>query len=358
MHIIIVKPSVKNYIFKLLKFIKHQQVVCERSTDKRCCKMPFFSGRCLSTVKLVGKTAVITGCNTGIGKETALDFYKRGARVIMACRDLEKAAAAKSEIEEKCKDLTDTGKLIVVKCDLASLKSVRECAQTILDTEPQVKILVNNAGVMMCPKTKTEDGFEMQFGTNHLAHFLLTMLLLPRIRNSAPARIVTVSSKAHTRYDINFDDLNYEKRPYSAAEAYSQSKIANVLFSKHLAAKLKEHGIEGVNSYSLHPGVIKTELGRHLDESLFRGARTMIGIMLAAFLKTPEQGAQTTIYCSVDEKCAGETGLYYSDCVVKAASAKAQNDEYAERLWKNSMELVGLKDYNPFTAEDPGVKTN
>lgn len=321
-------------------------------------KMPFFSGKCLSTARLVGKTAIITGCNTGIGKETVLDFYKRGAKVIMACRSLDKAEEAKSDIEERCKDLKDTGNIVLAKCDLASLKSVREFAENILNTEPQVNILVNNAGVMMCPKTETEDGFEMQFGTNHLAHFLLTMLLLPRIRNSKPARIVTVSSRAHIRYGINFDDLNYKKRRYNAAEAYSQSKLANVLFSRELAAKLKEHNIEGVNTYSLHPGVVQTELGRHFNETLFWGARKIIGFILYPFMKSVELGAQTTIYCAVDEKCANETGLYYADCVPTNTSAKAQKDENCKKLWDMSVELVKLGDYNPFTAPDPGVKNN
>ncbi|XP_026726342.1 retinol dehydrogenase 13-like [Trichoplusia ni] len=319
--------------------------------------MPLFSGKCLSTAKLIGKTALVTGCNTGIGKETVMDFYKRGAKVIMACRSLDKAEAAKSDIEKKCKDLPDTGNIVVEKCDLSSLNSVREFAKKVLDTEPQINILVNNAGVMMCPKGETEDGFETQFGTNHLAHFLLTLLLLPRIRNSTPARIVTVSSAAHTRYGINFDDLNYKKRSYSAAEAYSQSKIANVLFSQELAARLKEHGIEGINTYSLHPGVIKTELGRHLDDTLFWGARKTFGIFIGPFMKTPESGAQTTIYCAVDEKCAAETGLYYSDCVVKRPSSNGSNKEYAKKLWEMSAEMVKLGDYNPFTANDPGVKT-
>ncbi|XP_026764334.2 retinol dehydrogenase 13-like [Galleria mellonella] len=314
--------------------------------------MPLFSGRCLSTVKLVGKTAVITGCNTGIGKETALDFYKRGAKVIMACRSIEKAEQAKSDIETKCKDLSNTGNLVVVKCDLTSLKSVRECAQEILDTEPQINILVNNAGVMMCPKGKTEDGFEIQFGTNHLSHFLLTMLLLPRIINSKPARIVTVSSRGHTRSGINFEDPNYETRPYKSIEAYAQSKLANILFTKELALKLKEHDIEGVNTYSLHPGVIKTELGRHLDNTLFPGARTIIGLLFTPFTKSIELGAQTTIYCAVDEKCADETGLYYSDCVPVKPSQDALNTEYAKKLWDLSVNLVGLGDYNPFTAVD------
>lgn len=313
--------------------------------------MPLFSGRCLSTVKLVGKTALITGCNTGIGKETALDFYKRGARVIMACRSLERAEEAKADIEKSCNNINETGHLIIAKCDLTSLKSVREFAQNILDTEPQINILVNNAGVMMCPKGETEDGFEIQFATNHLAHFLLTLLLLPRIRNSKPARVVTVSSRAHIRYGINFDDLNYKNRPYVPAEAYSQSKIANILFSMELAKKLKEYDIEGVNTYSLHPGVIKTELGRHLNATLFRGARSLIGFFLSPFMKSPQLGAQTTIYCAIDEKCANETGLYYSDCAV-TNPAKVINDENAQKLWEISCELVGLGDYNPFTAED------
>ncbi|KPI93513.1 Retinol dehydrogenase 13 [Papilio xuthus] len=318
--------------------------------------MPLFSGRCYSTAKLIGKTAIITGSNTGIGKETALDFYKRGARVILACRSLERGEEAKKEIEEKCKDLPEIGTLVLEKCDLSSLKSVRDFSQKVLDTEPHVNILVNNAGVMMCPKGETEDGFETQFGTNHLGHFLLTMLLLPRIRNSVPARIVTVSSKAHTRYGINFDDLNYKKRPYSAMEAYSQSKLANVLFSRELAAKFKEHNIEGVNTYSLHPGVIKTELGRHMNDTLFRGARTLFGILLGPFMKSAELGAQTTIYCSVDEKCANETGLYYSDCVATPPHHNALNDEHAKKLWDISMDLVGIQDYNPFTTNDQGVK--
>lgn len=312
--------------------------------------MPLFSGRCLSTAKLIGKTALITGCNTGIGKETVLDFYKRGARVIMACRSMDKAEEAKSNIVDACKDLPDVGELVLVKLDLTSLKSVRQCAQHIVDSEPQINILVNNAGIMMCPKGETEDGFEIQFGTNHLAHFLFTLLLLPKIIKSTPARIVTVSSKAHTRYGINFDDLNYKKRRYNAAEAYSQSKLANVLFSRELAKKLKEHNIEGVNTYSLHPGVIKTELGRHLNDTLFPGARPIIGFVLSPFMKNPELGAQTTIYCSVDEKCAEETGLYYSDCAVTTPARSALKDDDAKKLWDISAELVGLGDYNPFKA--------
>lgn len=273
----------------------------------------------------------------------------------MVCRSLERAEEAKVDIEKSCKGLSGTGVIVIAKCDLTSMKSIRECAQNILDTEPQINILVNNAGMMTSHKTETEDGFETQFGTNHLAHFLLTMLLLPRIRNSTPARIVTVSSAAHKGYGIHLDDLNYKKRPYKTMEAYSQSKIANIMFSSELAAKLKEHNIEGVNTYSLHPGMIKTEFGRNLD--LFWGVKNTIGFVLAPFMKTLDEGAQTTIYCSVDEKCANETGLYYSDCAPERPAAKATNEEHAKKLWELSVEMVRLGDFNPFTANDPGIKT-
>lgn len=153
-----------------------------------------------------------------------------GAKVIMACRSTEKAEIAKCDIEERCKALPEKGNILIEKCDLSSLKSVREFSKKILDTEPQINILVNNAGVMMCPKSFTEDGFEMQFGTNHLAHFLLTLLLLPRIRHSTPARIVTVSSRAHTSKNIHISisvHSIYFKNVLCKLLHYSQLKNAS-----------------------------------------------------------------------------------------------------------------------------------
>ncbi|XP_077291049.1 retinol dehydrogenase 12-like isoform X2 [Arctopsyche grandis] len=311
--------------------------------------MPLFSGRCYSLARLDGITAVITGCNTGIGKETALDFYKRGARVLMACRDLTKANSAKEDIVKSSGNIDGCGDLVVVKLDLLSLSSVRECAKYILNTEPKINLLINNAGVMMCPKGKTEDGFEIQLGTNHLAHFLLTLLLFPRIANSKPARIVNVSSTAHERY-IDFNDIHFEQRNYSPFQAYAQSKLANVLFTKELAKKIQENNIDGVNVYSLHPGVISTELGRH-----FATSHPIIQLILKPFrwfMKTPEMGAQTTIYCAVDEKCAEENGLYYKDCVAVEAAKEALNLETAEKFWNLSEKLVGFVNWNPSTADN------
>lgn len=310
--------------------------------------MGFCNAVCTSAARLDGKTAIITGCNTGIGKVTAKDFFERGARVIMACRNKQKAIEAVDDIKTLCKSKENLGELAVEELDLTSLRSVRECAKTLLEKEPRIDLLVNNAGIMTCPEGKTEDGFETQFGTNHLGHFLFTLLLLPKIIQSTPARIVTVSSVAHDRGKIDFDDLNWNKRTYSAIGAYGQSKLANILFTKELARRLKEANINNVTSYSLHPGVIKTDLGRHISDTYGPVVKFLWG-MVGWTMKTPEQGAQTTIYCSVDEKCANESGLYYAECAVKTPTKAARNEEDAKRLWIESLKLVNLpENYDPF----------
>lgn len=285
--------------------------------------------------KLDGKVVVITGANTGIGKETAKDISKRGARVIVLCRNIDKANAAAEEISK------ETGNAVEVeKLDLSSLKSVRECAQKILDKEEKIDILVNNAGVMACPKTLTEDGFEMQIGTNHFGHFLLTELLLPLVKKSKESgfhpRIVIVSSLAHENGQMNWDDINWEKS-YDEWKAYSQSKLANVLHGVELAKRLENTGI---SVYSLHPGVIDTELGRHMQEKwYFR----MIYPVMRVFIKTPLQGAQTQLYCCLEESIADHSGRYYSDCKEKQPSARARSEEDAKKLWEISEKLTGLK---------------
>ncbi|KAI3354793.1 hypothetical protein L3Q82_004608 [Scortum barcoo] len=188
-----------------------------------------------SEERLDGKTVIITGANTGIGKETARDLARRGARIIMACRDLERAEEAKTEI------LEDTGNenMVIRKLDLSDTKSIRAFAELINKEEKQVNILINNAGIMMCPYSKTADGFEMQLGVNHLGHVLLTYLLLDLIKRSASARIVIVASVAHTWTGLRLDDINSE-RSYDTMKAYGQSKLANILFARSLAKRLQE----------------------------------------------------------------------------------------------------------------------
>lgn len=192
----------------------------------------------------------ILGCNTGIGKETAKELSKRGARIIMLVRDTEKGEKAAEEITKETKGVVE-----VVKLDLASLKSIRECCDHLKEKETKIDILINNAGVMMCPDWKTEDGFDMQFGTNHLGHFLLTELLLPLVKASAEGgfrpRIVIVSSTAHAwASGIQWDDINWEKN-YNSRKAYGMSKMANVMHAAELARRLEGTGI---TTYSLHPG--------------------------------------------------------------------------------------------------------
>ncbi|KAG1944272.1 retinol dehydrogenase [Pimephales promelas] len=251
-----------------------------------------------SDARLDGKTVIITGANTGIGKETAIDLAKRGARIIMACRDLEKADAALKEV----KDASGNQDVVTNRLDLADTKSIREFAEKINKEEKQVNILINNAGVMVCPYGKTADGFEMQIGVNHMGHFLLTYLLLDLIKKSTPARIINVSSMAHQWGTINLEDINSEKT-YDKKKAYSQSKLANILFTCSLAKRLEGTGL---TAYALHPGVVQTELWRHLNK-----AQQVAMLMAKPFTKTSVQGAQTTIYCAVAPELETESGKYY-----------------------------------------------
>ncbi|KAM9765812.1 retinol dehydrogenase 13 [Menidia menidia] len=290
-------------------------------------------GVCKSKAMLEGKTVLITGANTGIGKETALDMAQRGARVILACRDMNRARIAADEIRQK----SGNGNVVVKKLDLASLQSIRDLARDVQGTESRLDILINNAGIMMCPKWETEDGFEMQFGVNHLGHFLLTNCLLDLLKKSAPSRIVLVSSLAHERGHIHFDDINLDK-DYKPEVSYRQSKLANVLFAKELAARLKG---TGVSVYSLHPGVIRTELGRYLLPTLALWKRILASVFMK-IVKNPWEGAQTTIYCAVDENVANESGLYYSDCAPKTPAPQALDDDAAKKLWDLSASMVGL----------------
>lgn len=290
-------------------------------------------GVCRSKAQLDGKTVLITGANTGIGKETAVDLARRGARVILACRDMDRANKAAEDVKKQ----SGNDNVVVKKVDLASLQSVRQLAKDVLATEERLDILINNAGIMSCPKWQTEDGFEMQFGVNHLGHFLLTNCLLDLLKKSSPSRIVNVSSLAHERGQIYFDDINQEK-DYQPWKSYGQSKLANVLFTRELAKRLQG---TGVTTYSLHPGVIRTELGRHFWPKIPLWKR-VVYTPLMFLIKSPTEGAQTTIYCAVEESLQNESGLYYSDCALKTAAPQGLDDEAAKKLWDVSASMVGL----------------
>ena len=217
-------------------------------------------GVCTSQAKLDGKTVIITGANSGIGLETAVDIAKRNARVILACRSVERGKAAVADVRKR----SGNNNVVFVQLDLGSLASVRTFAAKILEDEPRIDILINNAGVMMIPKrTLTPDGFEMQFGVNHLGHFLLTNLLLDRIKETPRARIVNLSSSAQGYMfagKFDFDNMNCE-HSYGPVTAYCASKLANVLFTRSLAKRLES---TGVTTNAVDPGAIKTGLQQHL----------------------------------------------------------------------------------------------
>ncbi|XP_048736183.1 retinol dehydrogenase 13-like [Ostrea edulis] len=295
----------------------------------------FAGGVCRSKARLDGKTVIITGANTGIGKETAIDLASRGAKVILACRDVMRAERAATDIIR----ISNNPNVAVKIVDLASLESVRKFADDINKREPKIDILINNAGIMMCPYWKTREGFEMQFGVNHLGHFLLTNLLLDKIKSSAPARIINVSSLAHERANkFNFDDINSE-RDYNCMTAYRQSKLANVLFTRELS-----HRLQGthVTANSLHPGFVQTELSRYFPQTMPVYVRALFPVTLL-LSKTPKEGAQTSIYCAVEESLGDVTGKYFSDCQIKEETKAAQDDEAARKLWELSEEMVGLR---------------
>lgn len=286
-------------------------------------------GVCQSTATLYAKTVLITGANTGIGKETALDLAMRGARVIMACRDVDKGEEAAASIRAACPKAV----VEVRELDLADTCSIRAFAQKFLREVNQLHVLINNAGVMMCPYTKTVDGFEMHIGVNHLGHFLLTHLLIGLLKRSAPARIVVVSSLAHNFGWIRFHDL-HSQGSYNSGLAYCQSKLANVLFARELARRLK--GTE-VTVNSVHPGTVNSDLTRHST------LMTIFFTIFAMFLKTPREGAQTSIYCALAEELHSISGKHFSDCAPAFVAPQGRSEETARRLWQASCELLGIE---------------
>ncbi|XP_072107444.1 LOW QUALITY PROTEIN: retinol dehydrogenase 14a [Mobula birostris] len=286
---------------------------------------------------MCGKTVIVTGANSGIGRATAAGLARLQARVIMACRDLAAAEEAAREIRRQERgDAGASGEVVVRHLDLASLSSVRSFCRQILEEEQRLDVLINNAGVFQCPYMKTEEGFEMQFGVNHLGHFLLTNLLLDLLKRSAPSRVVVVSSKLYKYGEINFDDLNSEKS-YDKSFGYSRSKLANILFTRELAKRLDG---TGVTANVLHPGIVRTNLGRHISIPLF--GQPIFKLLSWAFFKTPEQGAETSLYLATSPEVERVSGKYFGDCKQEELLPKAVDDAVSKKLWVESSKMVGL----------------
>ena len=273
---------------------------------------------------LAGRSIVVTGANTGIGRVTAEKLAARGAKVVLACRDEERTAPVLAAIRAA------GGEASFEALDLADLGSVRACAKRLLDADQPLHVLVNNAG-LAGKRGVTKDGFELTFGTNHLGHFLFTVLLAPLLQKAASARIVNVASKAHySAKTIDFAAIRQPTRSLTGLDEYAVSKLANVLFTRELARRL---GRSGVHSYALHPGVVASDAWR----SVPWGFRSLIKL----FMLSNEQGAATTLYCATSPAVAAHDGRYYDACKERTPSKVALDDDLAKRLWEESVALTG-----------------
>lgn len=274
-----------------------------------------------------GKFCIVTGANSGIGFESAKALAKMGARVGLLCRTQAKCDDAKAAILHAVPD----AELDTFAADLSSQAEIRRVAQEIKQTYPKLDVLLNNAGIVENERKLSVDGIEMTFAVNHLAYFLLTNLLLEHLKAAAPSRIVNVSSAAHFGARMDFDDLQGEKS-YSGWRAYSQSKLANILFTIELARRLEGTGVT-VNA--LHPGVIGTKLFRNLG---------IINTLAGIFLTSPEKGAETSVYLASSPDVEGITGKYFDNKRMVLPSSAAQNLADAKRLWDISAALTHLSD--------------
>jgi NAD(P)-dependent dehydrogenase (short-subunit alcohol dehydrogenase family) len=297
----------------------------------------------LAGLDLTGRTILITGGSSGLGQESARALAAQGARVIITARDVPKGEAVAAAIRES----TGNAAVSVEQLELGSFANIRAFATRFLGTHDHLDVLLNNAGVMACPFGRTTDGFELQFGTNHLGHFLLTVLLAPALVRGTRSRIVSVSSRGHHMAPVDFDDLQFERRPYQKWEAYGQAKTANILFAVGLERRL---AARGVHANALHPGAIMTELGRHLvpdDIAFLQGRGGGGGLQF----KTVEAGSATSVFAATAPELEGRGGLYLEDCGVAAVNdasdatagvrSYAIDPTRAERLWALSEQLVG-----------------
>lgn len=274
-----------------------------------------------SLLPLAGRVALITGANTGIGKVTATALAQHGAQVFIACRPSTRSDAALASIRAD----SPGSQVELLPLDLGDLASVRQCAQAFLARGLPLHLLINNAGVAGA-KGLTASGFELGFGTNHIGHFLLTQLLLPCLKASAPARIVTVASRMHYRVDgIDWDALRQPTRSSTGLPEYGVGKLANVLFSAELGRRLAG---TGVATYALHPGVVASDV--------WRSVPWPVRPLIKLFMLSTEDGAQTTLYCATSPEVAGETGLYYDKCRTRTPSQAARDEALAAELWRRS----------------------
>ncbi|MEU7143429.1 SDR family NAD(P)-dependent oxidoreductase [Nocardia sp. NPDC046473] len=299
-------------------------------------------------IDLHGKTCVITGASSGLGRESARALAAAGARVVLAARDAKALAATQQWIGAEVPDARTTA----VVLDLASLADIRLAAAAIADVAPQIHVLMNNAGVMFTPLSRTADGFEIQFGTNHLGHFELTRLLIPQLCAAGGARVVILSSDGHRMSDIDLDDINWHEREYDKFRAYGASKTANILHMVELDRRLRDRG---VRAYAVHPGMVATALARHMTPEDITTLRTYLPRRAKHLteqtgpkpdtgpkITMPDQGAATQVWAAVSPALADTGAVYLANCGIRSDTAPYALDvDHAAALWEISEQLCG-----------------
>jgi NAD(P)-dependent dehydrogenase (short-subunit alcohol dehydrogenase family) len=282
---------------------------------------------------MTGRNVVITGGNSGIGRATAEALARLGARVVITFRDAGRGAQAVTDIKRASGNDAVDG----VPLDLARLESVRNCATTLLDRLEEIHVLDLNAGGVLSRRQVTADGFEMQFQANHLGHFLFSSLLVDRLRHSAPARVVVLSSWGHTqaRGGLDFDDLQWAGRPYRGSSVYSATKLMNLYFTFELARRLAD---QGVTVNALHPGFVASSFAMSGDTRWLR-----LGVTMGRpFARSPDKGARTAVWLAASPDVTKITGQYFVDCQTKEPAKAARDAAAARRLWQVSEELTGI----------------
>ena len=284
-----------------------------------------------SNTSMQGKVCIVTGANSGIGKATALGLAQMGATVVMVCRNQSKGEQAQNEIKEK----SENDAIDLMLADLSSQESIYRLAENVQQHYQQLHVLINNAGVANLSRRETVDGLEMTFAVNYLAPFLLTNLLLDKLKTSAPARIVNVSSGSHQSGYIKMDDLELEKG-YRLMRAYGQSKLALVLFTYELARRLQG---TGVTANCLHPGFVATNIGQNGVGSV---GRSIVKLIFSRLGISPEEGAKTSIYLASSPEIEGVTGKYFIKSIPVRSAPISYDETLQRQLWEVSAKLVHL----------------
>lgn len=291
---------------------------------------------------MLGKTVIVTGANCGIGYETALELARRKARVILACRDQGKAQIARNKISQ----ITGNTNVFVKKLDLASLNSVREFCSDISANEEKLDVLINNAGVMNCPYSLTEDGMEEHLAVNHYGNFLLTNLLKDLLYRAENGRVVFISSSLHKYGQVRLEGYKNEY-DYNQSKPYSDSKLMNILFAREFHKRYGSDGKLGV--YTVHPGMIRTNLARHtvFFNKYFQvfcfPLYACLYCLYCLFIKSAREGCQSVLYCAIAPELQGESDVYFDSNFEKEQWSKSASDFYlAEKVWSNSEKLTNL----------------